>query len=182
MCRCTQTFSTHQTGTQGLWGCVCASLQEQAAAPGHCWDLQDVQGRILASPRSSCWNVQYRLQKLTSSTVLIWLRVLLCPVSLVQCSLLSCAQAPLLNPLLVFCSVCLFWVFLPGTCQQESGGTQPHFSHGAHLATLVNSDGFALPWHSFAVGSTLRSLLWPAGSGSCFENHEENKESKTHFS
>lgn len=156
------------TGTR-VCVCVCASLQEQAAAP---WlrqqlgpagsrNLQGVQGRILAVPRSRRWNVQYRLQKLTSSTVLIWLRVLLCPMSLVQCALLSCARAPLLNPLLVFCSVCLFWVLLSGTCRHESGGTHLHFSHGAQLATLVNSDGFALPRRWWFVAR----LLLAASSG-----------------
>lgn len=118
--------------------CVCASLQEQQLGTAGSRNLQDVQGRSLALPRSSCWNVQYRLQKLTSSTVLIWLRVLLCPMSLVQCALLSCAQAPLLNPLLVFYSACLFWVLLPGTRRDPA-------PFQSQLATLVNLDGFALP-------------------------------------
>lgn len=129
--------STHQTRARGAGVFVhpCRSRQRQQLGTAGSRNLQDVQGRILALARSRCWNVQYRLQKLTSSTVLIWLRVfILCPMSLLQCALLSRAQAPLLNPLLVFYSVCLLWVLLPGTCQHGSGGTHPRFSPGAQLA------------------------------------------------
>lgn len=164
--------------------CVCIPL----GAAGHSWQqsLQHEQGRISASPTAGAgmcntgcksWQAQQLLFGSGYFSVLcLWYN-----------ALLSCAQAPLPNPLLVFYSVCLLWVWSPGTCQQQSGGTQPHFSHGAHLATLVGLDGFAVPQHLWFI----ICLLLAASSGytcdpwcqhSVPKTIRKNNESKAHFS
>lgn len=101
------------------------------AAAGHCWQQEPAgcAGQGLSFTPLEC---AIQVAKADNSTVPIWLRVFLCPMSLVQCALLSRAQAPLLNPLLVFRSVCLVWVSSPGTCQHESGGSHPPFQPLEH--------------------------------------------------
>lgn len=176
--------STRQTRHK-VWVCLCIPAAEAAA--GHCWQQEPAgcAGQDLGSTPQQMLECAIQVanaDKLNSSHLA---QGILCPTSLLQCALLSRAQAPLLNPLLVFYSVCLFWVLLPGTCQHESGGTRPHFRHGAQLAALVNLDlGLLCPSarRTFVVGSILRFHLWPVVSGSSFENNKENKESKAHFS